>query len=86
MNELFPVICGTVVGLCSARARGTGARRALWIASSLVCGATATLVSGEYKLGPQYLAFDTALAAAAAIGANALGSHLRLVGGANQQG
>jgi len=69
MNELFPILCGTVVGLGCAIIRGRRVRAALWIVLSLVCGAAATLLSGEFKLGPEYLAFDTALAAGAALGA-----------------
>lgn len=79
MNELFPMVCGTVVGLCCARVRGTRVCTAVWIALSLICGAVATLVSGEFKLGPQFLAFDTLLAGGAALGVMALGPVVRNV-------
>jgi hypothetical protein len=67
MNELFPVVCGTVVGLCCASIRATRARTALWTVLSVVCGATATLVSGEFRLGPEFLALDTLLVAGTAL-------------------
>ncbi len=86
MNELFPVICGTAVGLCCASVQGTRARTALWLALSLVSGSAATFLSGEYKLGPQYLAFDAALAAAAALGAKKLAAVVHMVGRAIARG
>lgn len=62
MNEIVPVVGGLVVGsllpLVPARLRILVAV----VAASCV-GALATVVSGEYRLGWEYLLFDVPLAA-----------------------
>ena len=68
MNELFPILCGTLVGLCCAGIRDARRRTALWMVLSVICGVAATLVSGEFKLGWEYLFIDVPLATGAALG------------------
>ncbi len=72
MNELFPILYGTLVGVCCAGIRGARRRTAVWIVLSVICGVAATLVSGEFKLGWEYLFIDVPLAGGAALGVIAL--------------
>lgn len=60
MNELFPMMAGAVTG--AALAFVTSRRRlALGIAAAVVLGAVATIVSGEYKVGWEFLLIDIPL-------------------------
>jgi uncharacterized membrane protein YccC len=74
MNELVPILCGTLVGLWCDAIRDSRWRASLWVVLSVICGAAATLVSGEFKLGWEYLFIDVALAAGAALGTLTLAS------------
>lgn len=68
MNELFPILYGTLLGLYCARIREARRRAAWWIVLSLMCGVVATLVSGEFKLGWEYLCIDIPLVSSTALG------------------
>lgn len=72
MNELFPILYGALVGIFCAGIREARRRTASWIALSVICGVAATLVSGEFKLGWEYLFIDVPLAAGTALGVIAL--------------
>ncbi len=72
MNELFPILCGILLGLFCAGIRDAHRRTALWLVLSVICGVAATLVSGEFKLGWEYLFIDVPLAAGAALSVVAL--------------
>jgi hypothetical protein len=67
MNELFPIILGSLAGLCGAAIRDRRRRMLLIVVLSVISGAAATLASGEFKLAWGYLIIDVALAAFAAM-------------------
>jgi hypothetical protein len=62
MNELFPLACGILVGSVLAIRRP---ERRLWlaVALSIVLGFAATVVSGEFRIGWEYLLVDIPLVA-----------------------
>jgi hypothetical protein len=64
MNELFPVMSGLLVGSLLTLIRP---EMRLWVgvAASVVLGTTATIVSGEYKIGWEFLLIDIPLVALA---------------------
>jgi hypothetical protein len=64
MNELFPVLAGLLLGLLMAR---FPSRRNIIVlcALAVLCGVTATLISGEYRLSWVYAVFDIAQAVGA---------------------
>jgi hypothetical protein len=68
MNEVLPILYGTLAGLCCAKIRVARRRTALWVVLSLLCGVAATLVSGEFKFGWEFLFIDIPLAGGAALG------------------
>lgn len=68
MNELFPILFGSLAGLCCAKIRVARRRTALWIVLSLLCGVAATVASGEFKFGWSFLLTDIPLAGGAALG------------------
>jgi hypothetical protein len=67
MNELFPAFCGALIGLICARIDDVRRRTECWLLLSLVCGVAATIISGEFRRGWEYLLIDVPLAAVAAI-------------------
>ena len=80
MAELFPLACGILVGSVLGVVRPTGR---LWIAVvlSVVLGFAATVISGEFRIGWEYLLVDIPLVGIAAAGAylavGALTLHMR---------
>ncbi len=60
MNELFPMMAGAVTGAALAFV-SSRRRLALGVASALALGAVATVVSGEYKVGWEFLLIDVPL-------------------------
>lgn len=70
--ELFPVICGIILGLLLTRLRTWPDRAAAWTAGSTALGLLATTLSGEWRLGWEYLLFDIPVVAIAAAIANAV--------------
>ncbi len=68
MNELFPVAAGLFVGTATA---WLAPRRRAWVVAlaAVVLGAAATVVSGEYRVGWEFLLVDIPLVAACATGA-----------------
>jgi len=67
MNELVPVALGIWVGFFCALIRERRQRIWMLVTLSMIFGFTATILCGELRLGLQFLFFDVALAAAAAI-------------------
>jgi hypothetical protein len=68
MNELFPIaaglLCGILLGVVTARRRPV-----VWVIGSIVIGVAATFISGEWKIGWEYLLIDIPLAGMAAAAA-----------------
>ena len=64
MNELFPVLSGLLMGSLITLIRPQ-TRLAAGVIASLVLGTTATVVSGEYKIGWEFLLIDIPLVAIA---------------------
>jgi hypothetical protein len=77
MNELFPVACGILVGSVLGVLRPAGR---LWLAVllSILLGFAATVLSGEFRIGWEYLLIDIPLVAMSTAGAYlALGAMVR---------
>jgi hypothetical protein len=68
MNELFPIASGLVVGSALTLIRP---QMRLWVgvAAAVVLGTLATIVSGEYKIGWEFLLIDIPLVAICAAAA-----------------
>jgi hypothetical protein len=64
MNELFPVLSGLLVGSLLTLIRPQR-RLAAAVTASVVLGTTATVVSGEYTIGWEFLLIDIPLVAIA---------------------
>lgn len=60
MTELFPILGGLAVGAVLGLLR-PGSRRLVGALAALALGTAATLVSGEYRLGWEYLLVDIPL-------------------------
>lgn len=67
--ELFPVVCGVILGLLLSRVPARPVRVAAWALGSVCLGLLATLLSGEWRLGWEYLLFDIPAVAAVALAA-----------------
>ena len=65
MDELFPVVSGVVLGIVVAGIRPS---LGLWIGIpvSIVLGLAATVLSGEFEVGWEYLLIDIPLVAVSA--------------------
>jgi len=65
MDELFPVVSGVVLGIVVAGIRPS---LRLWIGIpvSIVLGLAATVLSGEFEVGWEYLLIDVPLVAVSA--------------------
>lgn len=65
MDELFPVVSGVVLGIVVAGIRPS---LRLWIGIpvSIVLGLAATVLSGEFEVGWEYLLIDIPLVAVSA--------------------
>ena len=66
MNEFFPVAAGVVVGLLLGLIRPS-IRLVVGIPLAVVFGITATVISGEFRIGWEYLLIDIPLVAASAV-------------------
>ena len=65
MSELFPVLCGACVGLILG-AVPPARRLRLSLLLSVVLGIAVTIVSGEFRIGWEYLLVDIPLVAVSA--------------------
>jgi len=68
MDELFPIACGILVGSALGVA-GPAGRLRLAVALSVVLGFAATVTSGEFRIGWEFLLIDIPLVAISAAGA-----------------
>lgn len=78
MNELFPIAGGLLAGLIA----GTRSRRTRFLVSIVlgsVAGVTATLATGEYRVGWYFFLIDAALAIGAAMSVPAFARATRAV-------
>ena len=57
MSELFPILSGFVLGAALGLLR-PNIRMPFGIAAAVVLGAIATVISGEYKIGWEFLLID----------------------------
>jgi hypothetical protein len=76
VNELFPVLCGLVVGA------GLGflaprLRLPVGAVAAVVLGIAATVVSGEYRIGWEFLLIDIPLVAVSSVAALVAGRAVR---------
>jgi hypothetical protein len=63
MNEVFPVLSGLLVGVALGLLRPK-TRLVTGIVAAIILGTAATIVSGEYKIGWEFLLIDIPLVAA----------------------
>lgn len=68
MSEFFPLACGILVGSVLGVVRPAGRLR-LAILLSIVLGFAATVISGEFRIGWEYLLIDIPLVAISTAGA-----------------
>ena len=61
-NELFPIVSGLIVGALLPLIRPQ-MRLVVGVAAAVVLGTIATVVSGEYKIGWEFLLIDIPLVA-----------------------
>jgi hypothetical protein len=77
MHELFPLACGILVGSVLGFLRPAGRLR-LAVLLSILLGFAATVLSGEFRIGWEYLLIDVPLVAVSTAGAYlALGAIVR---------
>ena len=69
MNELLPLVGGLVLGVVLHLVRRPRLRVAVGVLGAFATGLLATVVSGEYRIGWEYLLFDVPLSALSAVGA-----------------
>jgi hypothetical protein len=65
MNEIFPMLAGVVVGLVLGAMRPS-LRLRIGFPLAIGLGITATVISGEFKVGWEYLLIDIPLVALSA--------------------
>jgi hypothetical protein len=64
MNEVFPVLYGCCLGLFCSFVTSRGWRRFCWLGMSALFGLAATVLTGEWKIGWEFLLVDIPLVAA----------------------
>jgi len=62
MNELFPIVSGLILGSMLTLIRPQ-MRLTIAVGASVVLGTVATVVSGEYRIGWEFLLIDIPLVA-----------------------
>jgi len=72
MNELFPLVAGCVLGIMVAQVSSARLRVALLVILSLIAGAAATIVSGEWETSWGFLVIDVGGVLLAAVGTSML--------------
>jgi hypothetical protein len=76
MNELFPVLSGLLVGSLLTVIRPQ-TRLAVGVIASVALGTTATVVSGEYSIGWEFLLIDIPLVGIASAAGFAIARAIR---------
>lgn len=66
MEEIFPILAGVVIGLLLGAVRPS-MRLRIGIPLAVVFGVLATVLSGEFKIGWEYLLIDIPLVSMAAV-------------------
>lgn len=61
MQEVFPVVAGMIIGLVAIRFHNERLRAVFVVALSLVIGALATYMSGEWLISWAFIGVDTLL-------------------------
>ncbi|HEY7487638.1 MAG TPA: hypothetical protein VH912_24505 [Streptosporangiaceae bacterium] len=76
LNELFPIVSGVLLGLLIGTIRPS---LRLWVGVPLatILGVLATVVSGEFRIGWEFLLIDIPLVAASAIATILVGRLIR---------
>jgi hypothetical protein len=69
MNELLPIVGGLVLGLLLTLVQRPRLRVAVGVLGAFATGFLATVASGEYRVGWEYLLVDVPLSALSAAGA-----------------
>ena len=75
MQELFPLVSGTIIGLAVQKLRGPRLKAAVLVVLCLIFGALASFLSGELDVSLGFISVDTVLVfigALVAVGAAAL--------------
>ncbi len=61
MHEIFPVIAGVLTGLIVLRIHDSRIKTIAFVALSVIFGFTATVISGEFTIGWEFLLIDIPL-------------------------
>lgn len=77
MNEIFPVAYGLGVGVLCAFVSSRRWRYFCWVGLSLLFGVVATVLTGEWKIGWEFLLIDIPLVAVSSLAVIVLRSWLR---------
>jgi hypothetical protein len=77
MNEIFPVIYGVGVGFVCSFVASRRWRYLCWIVLSALFGIVATVLTGEWKFGWQFLLIDIPLVAVSSFAVMALRNRIR---------
>ena len=77
MNEIFPVLYGCGVGFVCSLVQSRRWRFCCWLVMSAVFGLAATIVTGEWKIGWEFLLIDIPLVAAASFAVMALRKRMK---------
>ena len=85
MNELFPIASGLLLGSTLTLIRPR-MRLTVGVAASVVLGTIATVLSGEYKIGWEFLLIDIPLVALCSVTGFATARALRRALAATQGG
>src|SRR5688572_2274377 len=68
MNEIVPIVGGLIVGLLLHLIQRPRLRLTTGVLAAFAVGFLATVVSGEYRIGWEYLLFDVPLSALCSAG------------------
>lgn len=61
MQEIFPIAAGVVAGLLALRVANARLRTLAFVVLSVLLGATATIISGEFAISWEFLLVDIPL-------------------------
>lgn len=61
MHEVFPILAGAFIGLVLLRIHSPRVKTVVFVALSLILGVTATVISGEYVIGWEFVLIDIPL-------------------------
>lgn len=58
MHEIFPVLAGALVGLVLLQVHSPRMKTIVFVALSVLLGVTATVISGEFTIGWEFVLID----------------------------